>query len=204
MPSSIAHVLFDADGVLQTVPDGWFAPAEPYLGDRAEEFVRHLWELEQPTLIGQGDFRLLLADRLRAFGVSSPAEEVLADLWHNIAPDPGSVALVAALRDAGYGVYLGTNQGRHRAAHMRSALGYDDLFAVSCYSYELGAAKPDPRFFTIAAERIGAAPAEIVLVDDSARNLQGARAAGLAAVQWTIADGLDRLLGELAGLGVRP
>jgi hypothetical protein len=37
--SGIRHVLFDADGVIQSLPGGWYAAIEPYVGERAEEFL---------------------------------------------------------------------------------------------------------------------------------------------------------------------
>jgi putative hydrolase of the HAD superfamily len=110
--------------------------------------------------------------------------------------------VVRALRASGYGVHLGTNQGRNRAAHMREALGYDALFDVSCYSCELGAAKPDLAFFTEAARLIGAEPAAILFIDDTARNVTAARKAGLAAEQWTLDDGHDALHALLARHGI--
>ncbi|GAB3833458.1 hypothetical protein [Kribbella italica] len=97
----IRHVLLDADGVLQDLPGGWYAAMEPYVGERAREFLHRTWIDELPMLAGRGD----------------------------------------------YGVHLATNQECYRGAHMRTVLGYDDLFDVSCYSYDLGVAKPDPEFF---------------------------------------------------------
>jgi putative hydrolase of the HAD superfamily len=72
---------------------------------------------------------------------------------------------------------------------MRTVLGYDDLFDVSCYSYDLGVAKPDPAFFTRAAERIGADASSILFIDDTSRNVTGARTAGLPAEQWDFTQG---------------
>ena len=46
-----------------------------------------------------------------------------------------------------------------------------------------------------AAERIGCAPAEVLFVDDSARNVAGAQAAGWRAVQFTDAAALATELG---------
>ena len=200
--SHIRHVLFDADDVLQVVPGGWETLVEPYAGDRAPELVRRAWTVERPTLAGDGDFLPLLAEVLAEAGVAAPVEEVFAAVWCRIDPVPASLAVVDALRHNGYGVHLGTNQDRHRAAYLRDALGYDALFDVSCYSHDLGAAKPDPAFFAEAARRIGADPAAILFVDDRPDNVEGARAAGLAAVCWTVDDGHAALLDLLAGHGV--
>lgn len=200
--SAIRHVLFDADGVLQVVPGGWYAAMEPYLGDRAREFLHQTWKDELPTLAGDGDYMPMLAASLVEYGVTVPVEEVYRDVWHRIELVEESFALVEALRRNGYGVHLGTNQEQHRAAHMRSALGYDVIFDTSCYSYDLGFAKPDPSFFTEAARRIGDKPGGILFVDDSVKNVEGARAAGMPAVHWQVDQGHEILLQALASLGV--
>jgi putative hydrolase of the HAD superfamily len=182
----IRHVLFDADGVLQDIPGGWYAAMEPYLGEQAREFLHRTWKEELPTLAGIGDYQELLAAALAEYGVVTPVEVVYRDVWHRIAPVEESFAIVAALRRNGYGVHLGTNQEKYRGGHMRTALGYDGLFDVSCYSHELGVAKPDPGFFVEAARRIGADPASILFIDDNHDNVDSARRAGLVAEQWEL------------------
>ncbi|MCD4525988.1 HAD family hydrolase [Nocardioides sp. cx-173] len=210
MPSStpvvpvhaVRHVLFDADGVIQVLPGGWYAAVEPFLGDRAREFLHAAWRDERPTLSGQGDFLPLLAAALAEHGVAEPAEVVHRAVWQRIERIEETFALIHALRRNGYGVHLGTNQERRRAEHMRTALGYDELFDVSCYSYDLGLTKPDPAFFIEAARRIGANPSAILFVDDGLANVEGARAAGLEAVHWEHTQGPAVLVDLLAEHGV--
>lgn len=194
--------MFDADGVLQEIPGGWAGVTLPYLGERTMEFLRRAFKVEVPTLTGQGDLFVLMEPLLAEFDVTASLDELYRDIWLAAVPVPESLDLVRAVRAAGYGVHLGTNQEQNRAAHMRAAFGYDDLFDVSCYSCDLGAAKPDPTFFVEAARRIGAEPAEILFVDDNANNVIGARDAGLAAEQWCLDDGHDVLGVLLARHGV--
>lgn len=200
---TIRHVLLDADGVLQELPGGWYAAMEPYLGERSREFFQRAWSEELPMLTGDGDYLPLLAAMLQDYGVTDPVETVYAAVWHRIEVVEETVALIHRLRQAGYGVHLGTNQERRRATYMRTTLGYDDLFDVCCYSCEVGVAKPDPGFFAKAAELIGADPAEILFVDDHEPNVLGAREAGLAAVHWHFGAGHTVLESHLDGLGVR-
>lgn len=199
---AIHHVMFDADGVLQEVPGGWAAVAERYFGDRTAEFLERASAAELPTLAGQGDHLAALAVILAEFEVTVPVADVFRSIWLSMEPAAASFAVVRALRERGYGVHLGTNQQRQRAVHMREVLGYDALFDVSCYSWELGAAKPDRAFFTEAARRIGAEPTAILFIDDSEPNVAAARTAGLAAEQWCLSDGHDALHALLARHGV--
>jgi putative hydrolase of the HAD superfamily len=194
--------MFDADGVLQNLPGGWIAAAEPFFGARALEFLQRSYEAELPTLAGQGDHLAILTATLAEFGVTVPVADVYRGIWLSMEPVAASLAVVRALRRGGYGVHLGTNQERYRAVHMREVLGYDALFDVSCYSWELGAAKPDLAFFIEAARRIGAEPSAILFIDDNAQNVAAAREAGLSAEQWCVDDGHDVLHGLLARHGV--
>lgn len=200
----IRHILFDADGVLQDIPGGWEGSLAPFLGERSGEFLRETWREEFATLSGIGDYKPLLAARLASYGVSEPVEVVYSAVWHRIDLIAESIALVGALRGAGYGVHLATNQERHRARYMRTELGYDELFDVSCYSCDLGVAKPSPDFFHRAADRIGAVPSSILFIDDSEANVAGALSVGLAAEHWHFERGHPSLLELLARHGVHP
>lgn len=191
---SVRHVLFDADGVLQDLPGGWYAAMEPYLGDKARDFLHETWKDELPMLAGSGDYMPVLATTLQNYGVVTPVAEVYDAVWKNIAVIEESFEIVQALKSNGYGVHLGTNQERYRGGHMRTALGYDALFDVSCYSYDLGVAKPDPTFFTQAAHRIGADIQTILFIDDNPQNVQAARTTGMPAEQWDFTQGHAALL----------
>jgi epoxide hydrolase-like predicted phosphatase len=65
-------------------------------------------------------------------------------------------------------------------------------------SAEVGVMKPDARIYRIALEKLGVAPAEAVLLDDFPKNVEGARAVGMAAIHFTrpeqALDELKRLL----------
>lgn len=202
MATGVKHVIFDADGVLQEIPGGWYGAMESFLGSRAVEFLQHTWQREAPTLIGLGDYRPMLAEDLLAFDVTATVEEVLAGVWFAIDVDQRSMDLVRSVRDAGFGVHLGTNQGTLRADHMRRALGYDEQFDTCLYSCDLGHAKPDVEFFLEALRRIDAAPEEVAFIDDIEVNVEGARAAGLIGIQWHLDDGHPRLVDALGAHGI--
>lgn len=59
-----------------------------------------------------------------------------------------------------------------------------DAFDVIITSAEVGVMKPDPRIFHIALQSLGMQPSEAVFVDDSAQNVEGARAVGMLAIQF--------------------
>lgn len=201
--TDIKHVLFDADGVLQEPPGGWYALMEPFAGERAHEFLHYTWKHEKPSLSGIGDYRALLAEDLRTFAIEASVDEILEEVWFRIEVDEESLELVRRVRELGLGVHLGTNQDVLRAAHMRESLDYQERFDSCFYSCDVGVAKPDRGFFDRVAREIGADPSEILFIDDSEGNVNGARAAGLAGIHWCIGDGHDALIDALATHGVR-
>lgn len=201
---TIRHLLLDADGVLQTVPGGWVAAVEKFVGDGALEFLEQTWTEELPALRGEGDFLVEFVRAVERRGLDVDPREFYGAVWNAIEVAPESVELVHRLRASGYGVHLGTNQERHRAAYMRTVLGYDDLFDVSCYSCDLGAVKPERTYFERALDRIGAPADHVLFIDDNVANVEGARAAGLAAEHWDLSRGMSTLWSLLAGHGVEP
>jgi putative hydrolase of the HAD superfamily len=197
----IRHLLLDADGVVQDLPGGWRAAFEPFLGERSEAFVTELATDEQASLRGE-PFLPVLAGRLELFGIDVPAADVYAAVWERIVADPAVLGLAERLRAGGLGIHLATNQNPERATYMRSELGYADRFDTQFYSCELGVAKPEAAYFDRVLAAVDAAAGEVLFVDDSARNVAGARAAGLAAEQWHLDDALPRLHDLLAAHGV--
>jgi putative hydrolase of the HAD superfamily len=85
---------------------------------------------------------------------------------------------------------------------LRDSLIWELFDDVVC-SAEVALAKPDPRIYTLAAERLGLPPEACVFVDDLERNVDAARAAGMHGVHFRIDEGHD-LAEQLAELGVRP
>lgn len=60
----------------------------------------------------------------------------------------------------------------------------DGLFGVIVDSSEERVRKPDPKFFEIALERVGHAPHECLLIDDTAENCAAATTLGIRAIRF--------------------
>jgi len=66
-----------------------------------------------------------------------------------------------------------------------------------------GVLKPDPRAYRACVDDLGLAPEECVFVDDQPRNVDGARAVGLQAVQFDVRDPCEGYTRALALLGIK-
>jgi len=61
---------------------------------------------------------------------------------------------------------------------------FEDAFDAMTISAETRVAKPDPRIYQIALEKLGVTPAESVFLDDFPDNVAGARAVGMQAIHF--------------------
>ncbi len=203
-PRPVRHVLLDADGVVQqsTSLGGEVDTLAGHLGEGSVEWLTSTFTPDGPVLRGRADVVPLLAEALLANGSDADAQRVYDDLWLAFEVSPESLAVAAALRASGVGVHLATNQDRGRAAYMKAELGYDEVFDSAFYSSDVGWAKPSAEFFTHVVDALGASPDEVLFVDDSQANVDGARAAGLRAERWEIGEGIDSLRALLSAHGL--
>jgi FMN phosphatase YigB (HAD superfamily) len=77
-----------------------------------------------------------------------------------------------------------------------------NAFAWAILSYEVEAMKPDRAIYDAAVERAGVAAHEVFFTDDRLENVEGAKAAGLDAVQFVDCEGLIGELREREVVGV--
>ncbi len=113
-----------------------------------------------------------------------------------------NLELIARLRPPYKTAVLSNADRTLRERFVERADGVLDLFDIFVCSGEVGVAKPDARIYELTADRMGLPEAECVFIDDSERNVDAARAAGMAAVHFRIDQGHD-LAGQLAEFGVR-
>ena len=180
-------VAFDIGGVLALTPDtGWRGAWEARLGLSAGALNTLLAGVWRQGSIGQiseaasdratADLLGLSADQLAAF---------LADVWHAYLGTPNAelIAYLAGLRArCRVGIISNSYVGAREREHAR--YGFADLVDVLVYSHEVGLQKPDARIFTLACERLGVRPAEVLFVDDVAMHVEAARALGMKAVRF--------------------
>jgi FMN phosphatase YigB (HAD superfamily) len=107
------------------------------------------------------------------------------------------------LRRAGHRLAIVSNCS-WQAGEVLEATGLDRAVELAVLSFEVGTMKPEPAILQVALERLGAAPAGAVLVDDLAANLDAARALGMGALLMDRAGRAGptghRVVGDLAAV----
>jgi putative hydrolase of the HAD superfamily len=191
---SPAAVIFDYGGVLRgDGRDVWYAADAA--GALPPGTLWSAWHdipeyrLSREGTIDRGAFRAAMLRALAAVaGDAALAEAALAGLETRLAAlpsmEPGMRALVERLRTEArvkLGLLSNADRGFTNALRRRRVA---QLFDEVVVSGDVGLAKPDPRVFRLAAERLGAPPAACVMIDDQAAHVEGARTAGLRAYRY--------------------
>jgi 2-haloacid dehalogenase len=96
-----------------------------------------------------------------------------------------SVAVLGELRDKGHRLYALTNWSAETFPIARQRFGFLEWFEDIVVSGEVKLAKPDPRIFRLTIERCRLEPARTLFIDDSPRNVEAGRNAGMHALQYT-------------------
>jgi 2-haloacid dehalogenase len=115
------------------------------------------------------------------------------------APNHDTLAIVRALRGAGYALYALTNFSAEKLAVTRAMYPLFDDFDGMVVSAEERCIKPDPKIYRILVTRYGLAPERCVYIDDRPVNVDAARDIGFIGLVYRDADTLRK---DLRGLGV--
>ena len=107
---------------------------------------------------------------------------------------------IAAMKKAGYGVYILSNYGSYTYQKTREvALNFVEDVDGAIFSYEVQVIKPEPEIFQALFERFGLNPKECVFLDDLPANILGAKQMGMEGIVFM---NLEDALKELEKLGV--
>jgi 2-haloacid dehalogenase/putative hydrolase of the HAD superfamily len=110
---------------------------------------------------------------------------------------PETEAAIAAVHERGVAQYVLSNMSHETydgTVAMSPAFAMMDGLVISGRE---GVMKPDPAIFTLTCERYDLTPGETLFVDDSAKNVEAARAVGLRAHHFTDPAALRPALVEL-------
>ncbi len=108
---------------------------------------------------------------------------VPVEFWGGDALDTGLVKYLRSMRRL-YKTGLLSNAWDDLRTVLVQKWKIADAFDELVISAEVGMAKPDPRIYLLAAERLGVLPEEAVFVDDFIENVQGARQVGMQAIHF--------------------
>jgi pseudouridine 5'-phosphatase len=111
-------------------------------------------------------------------------EQILLDLFLNVAPMPGAERLVERLFARGIPLAIGTSSSRSLCELKLEKQAFRSRFSAIVCSDDPGvrSAKPAPDIFLEAARRLGADPARCLVFEDTPKGVEAALAAGMLVV----------------------
>ena len=194
--------LFDCDGTIaDSMPlhyNAWKAVLAGWNCEFDEELF-YSW--------GGKPVRKIIADLNKIHGLEMPIEDVAArkeGLYLEQTPQLKAIPEVLEYIEAEHGripFAVVSGSTRDSVVGSLSALGLLDKFdtIVSAEDYKRG--KPAPDGYLLAAERLGVAPADCLVFEDTEMGIEAATAAGMASVKVPTA--LERRRAECASMGTR-
>jgi len=181
-------VIFDADGVLI---DSYHAHFEAWkamgrelgmglteerfagtFGRRNEDLMHDLWDdaVAEADIPAWSDWK---EERYR---------EIIREDFPAM---DGAVALIDALRAAGFGLAVGSSGPPENVTACIRGLGREDAFGATVDGTQVSRGKPEPEVFLTAAEKLGVPPARCAVVEDAVAGVEAARRAGMTAIGLT-------------------
>lgn len=198
--SSIKAVAWDFDGVLnRNVIDGrfvWHLDLQQDLGISPDSVQTGIFTSSFIDVIaGKVDLLDHVQAWLEASAHSVTASDFL-DYWFqkDDLKDPLTGDLLDRLTQTGLTQVIATNNETRRATYIETNAGFSQRVARVFSSGRIGAAKPDTAFFDHVSTELDLEPQNILLIDDSARNVDTARSLGWHGFHFT-----ESTRNELAG-----
>lgn len=181
-------VVFDLGGVLID-----WDPRYLYrqLFDDKREMERFLAEVCSPTWNLEQDRGRPIAEATALLRDAHPHHAEHIDAYYGrwtemlAGPIEGTVAILRELCERQVRLLALTNWSAETFPYAEERFDFLSLFEGIVVSGREGFVKPDPALFALLVARHGLEPARTVFVDDSARNVEGARKAGFDGVVFS-------------------
>lgn len=142
------------------------------------------WNLEQDR--GR-PFAEAVAERIALFPDLAAEIRAFDERWHDMVPGAiaGSVELLEALRAGGVPLFAITNFSAEKFALARQRFDFLNGFEGVVVSGEERVLKPAPAIYRTLLDRHGLVAGDCLFIDDSLKNVEGARAVGMHGHHFT-------------------
>ncbi len=209
--TAIQAVLWDFGGVILSSPFEAFNRYEQ-TNDLPTDFIRSVntanpddnaWAKLERNDVTPGEFDSLFATESEALGHRVPGRDVLSLLSGEVRSD--MVTALDRVITAGYATACLTN---NVVSDDTATQARPDVAAVMAKfdhvveSSKVGVRKPEPRFYEIACELVGAPADRCVFLDDLGINLKPARAMGMKTIKVGAAEQAISELEQILGISL--
>lgn len=179
-------VIFDMDGVLVDNSDmhieAFAILCKKYGVDLVKEKFLKVFgmgnEMILPIILPQE-----IIEKEGIQSLSEKKESIYREIFEQtIAPTPGLVSFLHALRAEGFRTAVGSSGTKENVRFVLDKCGIADCFDTIVHGDMVATRKPDPEIFLTASRLMGLPPAECVVIEDSFVGIEAARRAGMAVI----------------------
>ncbi len=185
---STRATIWDMDGVIADTAPYHLAAWQQAFQKRGVNFTkenfRHNFGQRNDTII-----RNIL-------GQSTPQSEIDAiakekeitfrnEVRKNIKPLPGAIELIKSLRERGFKIALASSAPTENIELLIGGLAIKKYFHVLVSGRDVAEGKPSPQGFLLAAQRLGVAPENCIVIEDAVAGVTAAKRAGMRCLAVT-------------------
>jgi HAD superfamily hydrolase (TIGR01509 family) len=180
-PPDLRAVVFDLDGVIANTEDLYEQAGEAVLGRRGKTYDAELREqiMGRPVVDA---IRIMIDCHSLSDTVDDlmlECAEVLQQLIAtSLAPMPGAVSLINNLQATNFPIAVATSATPEYADNVLTQLNLKQQFRFILTAADIRHGKPDPEIYLLAAARLGIAPSQMMVLEDSANGCRAAVDAG--------------------------
>ncbi len=183
--AAMQGIVFDLDGLMFNTEELYIEVGSEVLRRRGHRFTPELLD----AMMGRRP-RQAIETMIAWNGLVETVDEIEAESREIFAPlldtklqtMPGLLRLLAALEAAGLPKGVATSSPRQFAGTVLSRFDLEGRFQFVLTAEDVQHGKPHPEIYETAAARLGLAPAEVLVLEDSQAGCQAAVAAGTVAV----------------------
>ena len=184
---NLRAVLFDYGMVLSTPPV--VSAHLRLLGISAlsaDVFDRHYWAhrhaYDEGKFTGEGYWHKVASDAGIGFSPQQIKDLIEADIFMWSGINAPMLEWARSVGRAGFKTGILSNIGFELATAMENNFPWVAEFKYTIWSCRLATAKPDPKIFRSALEKLQVAPREILFIDDREENIRAARETGFLGI----------------------
>jgi beta-phosphoglucomutase-like phosphatase (HAD superfamily) len=192
---TIKAAIFDWDGTLADSHEAHFLANRDTLRDLGLVLERSWYDAHTGT---STDEVIAILSAAQGKSVSTPLHEVssrctAAYLGHLDKVEP--IAWVVAVAESLSGrlaIAVASGASRTTVQPTMKAIGLGDLFPVVITREDVSRGKPSPEIFLLAAHRLGVAPAQCLVFEDSDEGIEAARLAQMPAIDVRVSPSIGK------------
>ena len=189
MTTRIKNIIFDLGGVILDIDE---SAVYNELGKMGFDIQQLAHSKEFMDILSKFDIGVYTAATFRKkvkayLGLEKMTDQKFDAIWNSMLLDiPRERMETIEKVKKHYKIFLMSNTNEiHYDLYVRDLqlrFGYnefDELFDKAYFSFDIHLEKPDPRFFELILDHEGLLPEETLFIDDTAKNIEAAKALGL-------------------------